>query len=173
MNRAPLYSDQLLELMSERAIENPHEIYARLRSERPLSRVAESGVHIVATWALIDEVLGREEDFSANLTGVLFRGEGDEPSAFELPSTGATDVIATADEPRHAIHRFASQPTLDARRIATLEADLRVWTRDSLAQWIEAGGAEIAPLTERIPALAVARILGLPEEDVRRFRVGP
>lgn len=169
--RAPLYAERADALLDDDAIEHPQRLYARLRERTPLARIGDSGVHTVATWALVEEALGREADFSANLTGVLFRGHDGEPATFELPSTGATDVIATADEPDHAVHRALVQPRLVAERIAPMEPQLRAWTREALAPWLAAGGGDLVPLAERIPALAIARLLGLPEEDVSRFRV--
>jgi hypothetical protein len=71
--RAPLYSSNPSELFEPAAIANPQRLYARLRSETPMARVAESGVHLLATWDLIEEALARESDFSANLTGALMR----------------------------------------------------------------------------------------------------
>ena len=97
--RAPAYSETVDEILSPAAIESPQTIYARLRAEAPLARIGESGVHTVASWALVDEVLGREADFSANLTGVLFRNPDGAPDVFPL-ATGGNAVIATADASR-------------------------------------------------------------------------
>ncbi|MCR9096136.1 MAG: cytochrome P450 [bacterium] len=171
MKRAPLYSSTADEILSPEAIEEPQKIYARLREQHPLARIGDSGVHAVASWALIDEVLGREDDFSANLTGVLFRGPDGEPAVFPL-ATGGNAVIATADEPHHAVHRATAQPRLDARRTTTPEMEERVrgWTRRALAPWLDAGGGDAVPIAEVVPALAVAYLLGLPEADVADFR---
>ena len=171
MNRAPLYSATADDLLALEAIEEPQHIYARLRDEAPLARVGESGAHLVATWSLVEEALQREEDFLANLTGVLFRGSDGAPAIFDL-ATGGNAVIATADEPRHAVHRAAAQPRLDARRTTTpeMESRVRTWTRDALAPWLAAGGGDAVPIAEIVPALAVAYLLGLPEEDVSDFR---
>ncbi len=169
--RAPLYSKDPSEILSRSAIEDPHPLFARLRSEAPLSRIGETGVHLVASWALIEEALARDFDFSANLTGVLVRAEDGLPACFEMPETGMTDVIATADDPRHAAHREISQPRLASGQILHLEERLRGWTRAALAPFIAAGGGDFAPISEAIPALVVAHVLGLPERDVERFRV--
>jgi cytochrome P450 len=67
--RAALYSEVEDELFSAAAIEDPQPLYARLRRECPVSRVGDTGVHLVASWELIDEALERPADFSANLTG--------------------------------------------------------------------------------------------------------
>jgi len=168
--RAALYSELPDELFGAAAIEDPHPLYARLRREHPIARVDETGVHLVATWALIDEVLQRESDFSANLTGVLMRGDDGRPRTFPLPEAGGNHVIATADEPAHALHRALVQPRLAATRITALEPAVMGWTQDALLPFIAEGGGDFAPVSEIIPARAVACVLGLPDADVGRHR---
>lgn len=168
--RAPLCSAKPDELLDAEVIEDPHPFFARLRTEHPISRVGETGVHLVATWSLVEEALSREVDFSANLTGVLVRGDDGLPTALELPDTGATRVIATADEPDHAVHRALAQPRLASRSIAALATPLRAWARDAVRSWLEAGGGDFVPIAETVPAHAIAELLGLPERDVGRFR---
>jgi len=168
--RAPLYSERSAQLFGPEAIDDPHPLYARLRARSGLSRVADTGVHLVATWDLIDEVLGRDADFSANLTGVLMRDESGQPTIFELPSNPASRVIATADDPRHAVHRSIAQPRLAARQAAKLEEPIRRWVREALEAWLAAGGGDFVPVAELVPARVVARVLGLPPADVPRFR---
>jgi cytochrome P450 len=168
--RAPLYSSDAAELFSPSSIEDPYPLYARLREERPLSRVAETGVHLVATWDLIEEALGREADFSAHLTGVLMRDEHGEPSVFDLSTGAPSQVIATADEPEHAVHRAIAQPRLAASQAPGLEAPIRSWARSSIRDWLEARAGDFVPIAELIPARVVAKVLGLPDGDVSRFR---
>ena len=168
--RAPPYSQHADEIFTPESIEDPFPLFARLRNERPVSRIGESGVHMVTPWDLIDEALQREADFSANLTGVLIRGDDGQPNVFELPAGGASQVIATADEPDHAVHRALAQPRLAPARIAELEAPIRTWTKQALAPWVSAGGGDFVPLSELIPARAVAAVLGLPDGDVSRHR---
>jgi len=168
--RAPLYSASPAELFDLAVIEDPHPFFARLRERHAISRIGETGVHLVATWDLIEEALGREADFSANLTGVLVRGGDGLPAPLELPVTGANQVIATADEPDHAIHRALVQPRLTAPRIAALERQMRVWAREALDPWLSAGGGDFVPIAETVPARALAHVLGLPDRDVAHFR---
>ena len=116
--RAPLCSKDPAELLSPAVIEDPHPFLERVREAHPFSRVGESGVHLVTTWKDILEALDREEDFSANLTGVLLRDEEGQPSIFELPPNDGTQVIATADEPRQrgAPAKRQTPPHRGARR---------------------------------------------------------
>ena len=168
--RAPLYSDWADELFVPDSIDDPDLLYRKLRQERPISRVGETGVHLVATWAHIEDVLQREEDFSANLTGVLTRSDDGELGTFQIPGDGGSQVIATADEPRHAVHRSAVQPNLSAKRVASLEPLLSKFTDEALRPWLENGGGDFAPISEVIPARAVAHVLGLPDGDVSWHR---
>lgn len=170
--RAPAYSNTADELLSAAVINNPVSFHQRLRNNTPLSRIADSGVHIVANWALIEEALEREEDFSSNLSGVLCRGPDGQPTCFELPTTGtgAASVIATADSPRHGIHRALIQPRFTGK-VASMEQRIRSWTQTSLEHLINNGGGDIASASERVPALIVAHLLGLPEQDVDSFRI--
>jgi cytochrome P450 len=168
--RAPTSGEDPAELLGIGVIENPHPFFARLRREHPLSRVGDTGVHLVASWKLIDEALHREADFSANLTGVLVRGADQQPAIFEIGALGGSHVIATADEPDHGVYRLLAQPRLAPAQIARLEAQLRGWAREALAPWLEAGGGDFAPISEWVPARAVAHVLGLPAQDVAHFR---
>lgn len=168
--RAPYYSSCDDELLDQEAISNPHKLYERLRVDAPLSRVGETGVHLVCSWGLIEEVLDREIDFSANLSGVLYRGEGDAPQSFELPQSAGTQVIATADDPRHDIHRKILQPYFTPSRIAPLEPKIRGWVREEMALVSDSETLDALPLCERVPARVVAQLLGLPQEDVDYFR---
>ncbi|MEH6590500.1 MAG: cytochrome P450 [Halioglobus sp.] len=169
--RAPPYSTADDEILSIEAIEHPQRLYARLRTQTPLARIGDSGFHTVANWSLIEEVLGREQDFSANLTGVLYRGAQGQPQSFELPSGSATNVIATADDPAHAVHRSILQPRFLATHIKAMEPLLRQWASAVLQPLLSVGEGDFAPVSEQLPARAVAYLLGLPETDLPQHRV--
>ncbi len=168
--RAPCYSTDANEILSPAVIADPQRFYAGLRKTKPLSRIGETGAHLVLSWSLVEEALGREEDFSANLTGVLIRGRDGQPGIFDLRGTGANQVIATADEPDHTVHRALLQPRLTPARIERMEPLVRRWIDAALSPWLSNRGGDFAPIAERIPALAIAHLLGLPERDVERFR---
>ena len=158
------------EIFDAAFLADPHPYFARLRRDEAVSRIGASGAHWVLRWTAVEEALAREDDFSAHLTGVLVRGADGAPALFAIPATGANQVIATADEPEHGVHRALTQPRLVAPRVAELEAPLRAWVDEALAPWLAAGGGDFVPLAETVPARAVARLLGLPDGDVASFR---
>ena len=170
MNRAPTCSDNPGELLTQGVIEDPHSFFKQARQASSVSRVGETGVHLVSTWESIVEVLGREQDFSANLTGVLFRDPEGQPTTFDLPATDGTQVIATADDPDHAIHRKVAKPRLSDREISRLEPLIRAWTKEALSPWLIKGGGDFVPLAEIIPAQVIGHLLGLPAGDVEHHR---
>ena len=168
--RAPLTPGRPAELLELGAIEDPHPFFSRVREASALSRVGETGVHMVATWESVLEVLGRETDFSANLTGVLVRDADGEPSVFDLPPVDGARVIATADEPRHGVHRRILKPGMSASRFAKLEPAIRGWAREIIADWLGSGGGDFAPISEILPCRVIGHLLGLPEDDLDQHR---
>ncbi|GLV12283.1 hypothetical protein MyChFU_56030 [Mycobacterium intracellulare subsp. chimaera] len=76
-------------------------------------------------------------------------------------------TLATADDPVHAMHRKILLPHLSAKRVRIIEgfaaqtAD-RLWDenlRDGHIEWMSA-------MANRLPMMVVARLLGLPDDDV-------
>jgi cytochrome P450 len=168
--RAPLYSANPNELFEPATISNPQTLYARLRAETPMARVAETGVHLLATWDFIEEALARESDFSANLTGVLMRGPSGDPTIFPMPTFGeGGGAIATADEPDHAVHRGIIQRRF-SNFVSMLEEPVRRWAREAIREWLAGDAGDFVPVAEMVPARVVGDLLGLPQDDVLRFR---
>ena len=76
---------------------------------------------------------------------------------------GPTQVLATADDPAHALHRKMLVHQLAAKRIRAMElfvADSfdRLWTDNLCGGRIEWMGA----LANRLPMMVVARLIGVP-----------
>ena len=150
------------------AIQDPYPLYDRLRAEGPVHRVGESGFYLVCDWAAINEAISRPEDFSANLTATMtFTADGT-VAPFEMDGLGgSTHVLATADDPAHAVHRKMLVHQLAAKRIRMMESFVadtfdRLWTdnlRNGRIEWMGA-------LANRLPMMVVARLIGVPAEDV-------
>jgi cytochrome P450 len=150
------------------ALQDPYPLYDRLRAEGPVHRIGDSGFYLVCTWEAINDVINRPEDFSSNLTAtMMFTTEGT-VVPFELDALGGpTQILATADDPAHAAHRKMLVPQLAAKRIRAMETFVahtfdRLWTnnlRDGRIEWM-------GPLANRLPMMVVARLIGVPAEDV-------
>ena len=86
------------------------------------------------------------------------------------PLGGPQHALATADDPVHDAHRKILVPHLSARRIRVIEefaetTALRLWSEglvDGQIEWMSA-------VANRLPMMVVARLLGLPEEDVDKL----
>ena len=150
------------------ALQDPYPLYDRLRAAGPVHRIGESGFYAVCDWEAINAVINRPEDFSSNLTATMtFTSEGT-VVPFEMDGLGGpTQVLATADDPSHAVHRKMLVPQLAAKRLRAMEPFIAetfdcLWTdglRNGRIEWMSA-------VANRLPMMVVARLIGVPGEDV-------
>jgi cytochrome P450 len=153
------------------SLQDPYPLYERMRAAGPVHRIADSEFYAVCDWDAVNKAISRPEDFSANLTATMtYTAEGT-IKAFEMdPLGGPTHVLATADDPAHAVHRKLLVRHLAATRIRTIEhfaietAD-RLWNdgvREGRIEWMGA-------LANRLPMMVVAQLIGVPEADVAQL----
>ena len=153
------------------ALQDPYPLYERMRAAGPVHRIGDSDFYAVCDWDAVHDVISRPEDFSSNLTATMtYTAEG-AVKAFEMePLGGSTHVLATADDPAHAVHRKLLVRHLAARRIRVIEqfaADTaeRLWTealRDGHIEWMDA-------MANRLPMMVVAELIGVPDTDTARL----
>ena len=150
------------------ALQDPYPLYDRMRAEAPVHRIGDSVFYVVCGWDALLEAVERVEDFSSNLTATMVYHDDGTVTPFEMgPPGDSSHALATADDPVHAIHRKILLPHLSAKRIRIIEeftantAD-RLWDenlRDGQIEWMSA-------IANRLPMMVVARLLGLPDDDV-------
>ena len=159
------------QLLDPAVIENPYPFYHALLRDAPVYQVPGTEVFLVSSWHLIHEVLKNQEDFSANLTGILVTDTSGQPALFDLTQFGgAVNAIANADEPFHTVHRKLVLPQLNARKVAGLEAEVCSWARLGVQQLVAAGQGDcVGELANAIPVKVMARLVGLPIEDVEQL----
>ena len=157
-------------LLDAAVLEAPYPLFAALRENAPVAEIGETRVFAVARWALVEAALADVDAYSANLTGVLIRGEDGAPALFELGGVGdANAVLATADPPPHDAHRALVQPVLAAGCVARLEPWLRERVLRRLEPFLAArGGDFVDAVADPIPSEAISRLLGFPEADLPR-----
>ena len=156
------------DLLDPAVIEDPYPFYRALLNEAPVYQIPGTEVYFVSTWQLIHQVLKNQEDYSANLTGILVADSAGQSALFDLTQFGGTvNAIANADEPFHAIHRKLVLPQLNARKVAAMEEEVSDWAHRGVQKLVAAGQGDcVGELANSIPVKVMARLVGLPVEDV-------
>lgn len=154
-------------LFDDRFIQDPRPLYARMHRAGPVHRIGDSGFFAVSGWGAVNEAVARCDDFSSNLTATMTYRNGS-VSAFPMGELGgATQVLATADEPSHAIHRKVLLPQLAAKRIRDFEPFIADTSARIFDSCVESGEIEwMATMANRLPMMVVCRIIGVPDSDV-------
>ena len=166
--RAPQYSKDPQSIFKSEFIYNPFPILDSLRKNSPISSIGNSGFHLISSFELIQEVLDREADFSANLKGVLYRSHDGNPDCFDLSETGALDVIATADGANHARHKKVLANAFTTKSVMQYETYIRK-IADKEIQKIKVNGGSCIATIEKIPAMVISKLIGLPDTEYDDF----
>lgn len=150
------------------AIQDPYPLYDRMRRRAAVHRIGESGFYVVCGWDAVMEAVSRVDDFSSNLTATMVYHDDGSVTPFEmLPLGGPMHALATADDPAHAMHRKLLLPHLSARRVRIIEQFTHATARRLWAEALADGQIEwMSAMANRLPMMVVARLLGLPEDDV-------
>lgn len=153
------------------SLQDPYPLYERMCAAGPVHRIAGSAFYAICGWDAVNDVIARPRDFSSNLTATMtYTAEGT-VRAFEMDALdGPTHVLATADDPAHALHRKLVVRQLASRRIRAIEqfvtgtAD-RLWRqgqRDGHIEWMGA-------MANRLPMMVVAELIGVPTADAAQL----
>jgi cytochrome P450 len=153
------------------SLQDPYPLYERMRAIGAVHRIGGSDFYAVCGWDAVNDVIRRPEDFSSNLTATMTYTAQGTVRAFEMdPLGGPTHVLATADDPAHAIHRKLLIRQLAAGRIRAMErfvgetAD-RLWSEGLCDGRIEWMGA----MANRLPMMVVAELIGVPGTDTAQL----
>lgn len=158
-------------LFDDDYIQDPYPLYRKMLDTAPVHRIGTSGFYAVCGWEAVNDAIARPEDFSSNLTATMTYQPGGAVGAFEMEGLGGkSHVLATADEPAHAVHRKALLPQLAAKRIRAVEPFVgetsdRLWAdsfSDGRIEWMGA-------MANRLPMMIVGRIIGVPDGDVDKL----
>jgi cytochrome P450 family 144 len=163
--------DDPTQFFGAEALQNPYPLYDRMRAEAAVHRIANSAFYVVCGWDALLEAVERVQDFSSNLTATMvYHGDGTVTPFDMSPPGDSSHALAIADDPVHAMHRKILLPHLSAKRIRIIEefaADTadRLWDEnlhDGQIEWMSA-------IANRLPMMVVARLLGLPDDDVDKL----
>lgn len=163
-----LIVDDPIEWFAAESLQHPYPLYERMRAAGPVHRIGDSEFYAACDWDAINEAINRPEAFSSNLTATMvYTAEGAVTPFTMAPFGDPSHALATADDPAHAVHRKMLVPSLAAKKIGALEAFVaetaeRLWAdsaSDGRIEWMSA-------MANRLPMMVVARLIGVPAEDV-------
>jgi cytochrome P450 len=156
-------------LFDPAVVEDPHPYFAHLREQDPVHRIDGAGTFLVSRLALIHEVISDTTTYSSHSNEFLWvRPDGSVGLRSALGGEAVVDlpgIVATADPPDHTRQRRLLGRVLSAGSIARREPEVRALADNALRPHLERGQVEwMADLAEPLPAVMVARLLGLPDE---------
>jgi cytochrome P450 family 144 len=163
--------DDPTQFFSAAALQDPYPLYDRMRGEAPVHRIGDSEFYAVCGWDALLEAVERADDFSSNLTATMVYHDDGSITPFEMGPLGdPSHALATADDPIHAMHRKILLPHLSAKRVQIIE-EFAVRTADRLREEsLHDGQIEwMSAMANRLPMMVVARLLGLPDDDVDKL----
>jgi cytochrome P450 len=147
-------------LLDPAVLQDPYDFYATLREEAPVWRVPGTDVVVISSFALLSEAVTRTEDFSSTMTCLLYRDSDGLPARLSF-GDAATPTLAAADPPVHTTHRRAVFPELVARRMRTLEDDIRALSASTVAKALRENNFDfMATIGNVVPITVVAQLIG-------------
>ena len=158
-------------LLDPSVLADPYPFYAALRRTAPVWPVPGVAAAVVSTWDLVTEAVGRTADFSNHLDRLLVTGADGRPTLFPMAERGsAIRTLATADPPEHTAHRRVVFPELVEARMAAMEPEVRALANPLVTAAVLAGRVELMrAVSNPLPMLVLARVLGLPGEDLAQL----
>jgi cytochrome P450 len=162
-------------LLDPAVLDEPYELYQRLREDAPVWRVPGTSIVTVASFEAVTQAAVRPADFSSNIRALLYRGDDGAPATMPFGGTDGDgdgiDVLATADPPIHTKHRSTVFPQLVARRMATLRDEITELADAHIGAALAAGSPVefMDDVANAVPIRVVAKLIGFHDEDPDRL----
>ena len=146
-------------------IDVPYPFYRRLHAHAPVWQIADTGLFAISTFELLAEATSRADDFSSNISCLLYRDDAGVPRRFSYGNAGP-QALATADPPMHALHRSTVFPELVAKRMAELEPDIIDTANRCVTRALDAGAVDfMAEIGNVVPITMISRLIGFHDAD--------
>jgi cytochrome P450 family 144 len=148
---------------SAETVEDPYPFYTVLRRDAPVYRVPGADYFAVSRY---DDcrALALDPRISSNLIAAVF-GE-DMGAENDADTPRPVDVLAIADEPKHARQRKLANKAFSLRRVQALEPAVRELCAQLLAPLVrDDGGDFVAAISEELPVQLVCTLVGFPPAD--------
>ncbi len=150
-----------ISLFGSQARVDPYPLYSILRESQPVYREPDFGTYALTRYEDVYEVLKDHETYSS--------AQGISPG-MRSSSSMMLSMIMT-DPPRHSRLRSLVNRAFTPRVMAQLEPWLGTLVDELIRTFPESGEVEVVTnLTVPLPVTAIARVMGIPEEDGPRFK---
>ena len=153
----------------------PHDVFTRLRRDAPVwfhpptpHTPGGEGFWVVSRYDDVVAVAADADTYSSERGGTR---DGGGTLIEDLPAGFAVGVLLNMmDDPRHQKIRRLAMTTVSARALASLEHELRERAAAIVDAAIERGRCDfLVDVAAELPLQAVARLLGVPQEDRHRL----
>ncbi|MDQ1476544.1 MAG: hypothetical protein QOE62_1773 [Actinomycetota bacterium] len=153
-------------LLDPHVIDDPNPFYGRLRAEAPVWEIADTGLFTISTFELLAEASNRVDDFSSNITCLLYRDDAGLPCRLVYGDAGV-QALATADPPAHAVQRSTVFPELVAKRMAELEPDVAALAEACVNRAVDEGTVDfMTAVGNVVPITMISRLIGFHDSDL-------
>jgi len=155
-------------------LEDPWDYNRRLREESPVYRDPHTGIFLVNTYDAVVEAVENWEVFSNRFAQALARGVDSIPAQLQNEQDQGypvVDTMLTADPPEQRRFRKLVNRAFIPRRVNGLEARVVELSNELIDGFAADGRVELqAQYAQLLPLIMIAEQLGVPREDLPRFR---
>jgi cytochrome P450 len=156
---------------------SPFEYYRALRAEAPVHRDPFTGIHHVASYDLVLDVLRDFETYSNRFApamggAALAQLAGDpDLAALARDSYPPVDTMLTADPPEHRRFRGLVSKAFTPRRVDALESGVAGLAEELIDRFAGDGHFEVlSQFSVPLPLTVIADQLGVPRADLPKFK---
>jgi cytochrome P450 len=153
-------------LLDPKVIDDPYPLYRHLHAQAPVWKISETGLFAVSTFDLVAETAARVEDFSSNISFLLYRDESGLPCRLPFGDAGV-QALATADPPAHSMHRSSVFPELVAKRMAELEPTIVDIAHACVTRALDNGTVEfMTAIGNVVPITMISQLIGFHDSNI-------
>lgn len=152
----------------------PFAAYDQLREECPVYRDPVTGFYVLTRFADVKKALLNHAALS-NRTGLITSRDSSVAAQVEAmfaeQGWPQRDTLVTNDPPSHRMYRALVERAFDALKVAKLEEYIARTCDELIDAFAAEGRVEfVSRFAERLPVMVIADQLGVPIEDLAKFR---
>jgi cytochrome P450 len=166
--------DESVDLFDPQVQQCPWQAYERLRREAPVYRMPDTGIYLVTSYRLCEEVLRQPDLFISGVSPMALRPGGIPQAVLDQYTTRGwlpRASCSTSDPPVHTRVRGFLQPLFTASRIRDYTPRIRAIALALAGELpVEEPVDFVAAFAHPLPMQVIADLLGVPDGDLARFK---